>query len=193
VSNSGNSLNSEVYNLKTEVSTLQIDLTYERNKQNNLNSEVLNLKTEVSTLQTENYDLKRKINSLSSTFPFKIEKIEIGNTDNSNNIINNYGGTLYASQMRYLKPKIHYTGFVNGKSATIYYKIFKPDGTLNFNSSYSTIYTGDGNSCTIYEGSNNVSLKGWGNASSSTYTSGAYRIEIWYNGICFGTKSFTIR
>ena len=70
----------------------------------------------------------------------------------------------------------------------LYYKIFNPNGTLNNNPSYSTTYTGDGDFLTIYEGSNNTTMKGWGNASTSTYSSGTYRIEIWCNGMCVGSR-----
>jgi cell division protein FtsB len=174
--------------LGLNLSTTNADLSRMRY---NYNNEISEFKQQNENLKNKNSKLENKINSFSSSFPFKIEKIELGNVDNSGTI-DNYGSTLYGYRMRYLTPKIYYTGFVSGKSITVHYKIFNPSGTLNYNSSYSTIYTGGGTSVTILEGSNNTTLKGWGNANASTYSSGTYRIEIWYNGMCFGSRSFYI-
>ena len=133
-------------------------------------------------------NVKQKGKVLSfSKFPFQIDRIEIGNADYNGNIIDDYGNRLSSNKMRYLKPKIYYTGFADGKSITIYYKIFNSDGKLNYDS-----YTGLGSAVTIYQGSNNAPLLSWGSSSKSIYSSGTYRIEIWCNGIRCGTRNFTI-
>ena len=177
--------------LGVNLSSAKNDLYYEQNSTNNLESQVSDLKSKNDNLNGQISNLANQLSSLSNTFPFQIDKIEIGNTDYNRNIIDDYGSSLYASRMRYLMPKIYYTGFANGKSVTIYYKIFNPDGNLYYNSSYSSIYTYY-TSVTIYQGSNNTALGGFGDSSTSFYPSGTYRIEVWCNEICLGTKSFYI-
>jgi len=145
----------------------------------------------IRNMESENENLKKQNSTLTSILPFRVDKIEMGNTDREGNIIDYYGSNLDANRMRYLTPKVDYTGFVHGKSVTVCYKIYNPNGKLEHNYSYSTTYTGgDGDSRTIYEGSDNMILSGWGSAYTSTYLVGKYRIEIWCNEICLGTESF---
>lgn len=178
--------------LKSEKETLKENIS-------NLNSTNLSLRSDLqeqiklnNKLKGEISTVKNEISSISNTFPFKISKIEMANTDKDNKIINNYGNRLYANDIRYLKPKIYYTGYTNLKSIIVNYKIINPNGLISINSSISTQYTGSGTNINIYQGSNNVNLNGWGNATSSSYISGTYRIEIWYNDFCLGVKNFTI-
>jgi len=176
------------------LSNANSELSNNNSIQNNLKYEIVELKNQNNNIKSEYAskikDLEANFFSISSTFPFKIDRIEIGNEGTA--MIDDFGSTLYSYRMRYLKPKIFYTGFVNGKPVTINYKIINPDGTLNYNSSYSTTFSGDGTSMTIFSGNNSTILKGWGNLTSSVYSSGTYRIEIWYNGICFASKYFTM-
>jgi len=176
--------------LGIQLSSINDDLNSALDSHSLLESRLSNSKSDNEQLTNHISNLQRNIDSLSSIFPFRIDLIEIGNTDHNGNILTGYGNSLYANRMRYLSPKIYYTGFANGTSITINYKIFNPNGALNYNSSYSTTYTGSGTPVIIYQGSNNANLQNWGNASSSAYSRGTYRIEIWHNGMCYGTKNF---
>jgi len=148
-----------------------------------------NLELQISNLKSENEYLDKQNWILTSAFPFRIDRIEIGNTDGKGNIIDDYGSNLNAKGMRYLTPKIYYTGFVDRKSVTIKYKIFESNGIFKY--IYPYIYLGGGDFRTIYRGSNTVTLSGWGTP-VSFYLKGTYRIEIWCNEVCFGTKDFSM-
>jgi len=150
------------------------------------------LEASIATLKQENTRKDDELQNISSAFPFKISRIDINNTNSGGDIIQSSGSSMYADNIRYLQPKIHYTGYVSDRQVTIYYEIYNPNGTLKYNTAYSSVYTGDGTSVTIRQGSNTATLKGWGNPTTSTYASGTYRIEIWYNGMCLGTKTFTL-
>ena len=39
---------------------------------------------------------------------------------------------------------------------------------------------------------NTYSLNGWGNRNKGHWTSGTYRIEVWYENTCLKSKTFTI-
>jgi hypothetical protein len=175
--------------LGINLSSAKRDLSSSSYIQNNLNEKLNELEV---NLNGKIIELETNLSDVSSTFPFKINRIELGNIGENSATIDDYGSSLYDYRMRYLSPKIYYTGFASGKTITINYKIFKPNGALDYNSSYSTTYTGSETSATIYKGNGELVLKGWGNSTSSTYSSGNYRIEVWSTGICFSTKNFTI-
>lgn len=144
-------------------------------------------------LQDRVLNLENEISNMISVYPpFKIEKVEFGNTKHNLEIINDYGSRLFANQIRFLKPKLYYTGFNSGNSIVVQYKIFNPNGELVYNSSYSSTYTVDGNNITIFQGSNSIFLKGWGNENYSIYSSGTYRCEIWCNDMCIKLVDFIL-
>lgn len=133
-----------------------------------------------NTLEAEHL---RKEKEAARTAYMKIKKVEFGNTDASNNIINGFGSTLYASEIKYLTPKITYDGILDeAKLVSIKVKIFRPNGTMISGSSASSDYTYS-ETFWVYTGSNNSrQMIGWGNASGGSYSSGTYRFEFWYEG-----------
>jgi len=95
--------------------------------------------------------------------------------------------------MRYLKPKIDYTSLCeSSKTIELKIKIYKPNGLLDYNSSISTRYSTT-STITTYTGNNSASLSSWGNSTESLYPAGWYRIELWFNDVCLGQKSFEIK
>lgn len=112
----------------------------------------------------------------------QIESIKFGNTTKSNDIINEFGSTLYAGDVQYLSAKLNYTGLSSAsKSLTLYIKIFKPDGTMMGNSSSPAGYTYSAN-VHVYPGAGKVlDLGGYGSSSGTSFVNGNYRWEIWYN------------
>ncbi|MDO5395703.1 MAG: BACON domain-containing protein [Bacteroidales bacterium] len=107
-----------------------------------------------------------------------------GNTKKDGTIINDFGATLYASDIRYLCPKLTYNGPATSQTKTIYVKIFGPNGVLELGSSSKDVgtYTYSQN-ITFYPGmSNTVKISGWGNEKSSSYSSGTYRFEFYWDG-----------
>ena len=112
-----------------------------------------------------------------------IKKIEFGNVDTNYKELSPFGTQLYASQMRYLGPKIHYDAkCAENKEVTLYYKIIKPDGSINKGTSSPEGYTAN-MTFTISPGQNKTLLRGgWGNSNGGTYQPGTYRYELWYQG-----------
>lgn len=115
-----------------------------------------------------------------------ITSVRFGNTKDGT-IINNFGSTLYASDIRYLKPEIIYNGPSYSQTKTIYVKLIKPDGNTMTGSSSPSGYSYS-QEVTFYPGDNKtLRLDGWGNESSSLYVNGTYKIEIYADG----TKLFS--
>ena len=110
----------------------------------------------------------------------RITNIEFGNTDRDDNIISDYGSTLYASDILFLTPRISYEGLCSSsRSETFYVKIYKPNGSLDAIPFATPGYTYSVTK-TIYPGNNLMILGGWG-FFGSYYGPGTYRFEVWHN------------
>lgn len=123
-----------------------------------------------------------------------IEYVHFGNESKNRDVLTWYGGTLYDEEMRYLVPKIGYTGLANEpKAVTLHWKIFRPDGTMFRNdqspAGYTTSYT-----YTILPGSGNtVTLLGWGSETGGLYKPGLHRFELYCNGHLLRTEYADIK
>ncbi|MBQ8462059.1 MAG: hypothetical protein IJ543_06575 [Bacteroidales bacterium] len=123
-----------------------------------------------------------------------IEYVHFGNESKNRDVLTWYGGTLYDEEMRYLVPKIGYTGLANeSKAVTLHWKIFRPDGTMFRNdqspAGYTSSYT-----YTILPGSGNtVTLLGWGSETGGLYKPGLYRFELYCNGHLLRTEYADIK
>ena len=113
----------------------------------------------------------------------RVSNIQFGNTDYDGNLLSDYGSTLYASDIRYLKPRIYYDGLCNTQqTVTFFYKIYKPNGELESSASSPAGYTSSFQR-TVYPGKNQMMIaSGWGNNNSGSYTTGTYRYELWHDG-----------
>ncbi len=109
---------------------------------------------------------------------FKITGAEFANTDYDGNILNNYGSTLYANDMRYLSCRINYQGSSSNISKSIYVKIYDPKGSIKSGASSPKGYTYK-RDVSLKAGNNSIWAGSWGNKNQSTYTAGTYRYEIW--------------
>lgn len=126
----------------------------------------------------------RKEKEAAKTAYMKIIRIEFANVDKQGDIIDPYGSTLFASEMKYLKPKIIYDGILDDtKKVLLYCKIFSPNGTLESGENSPSGYTYS-NSYWVWPGRNNsILLDGWGNSTISNFTSGKYTLELWFEGV----------
>lgn len=121
--------------------------------------------------------------SAGSTRPITITGASFQNNKKDGTIINSYGSTLYAPDIRYLRCRLKYNGPSSSQSKTIYVKVIKPNGELDAGSSSPSGYS---YSCdiTFYPGiDQTVELNGWGNNDESFYTPGTYKFEIYWDGI----------
>lgn len=126
----------------------------------------------------------------SSSTPFVINSVEVGNTDYNFNFINDYGSTIYSYQTRYLTPKIYITVYSPGTYA-IYIKLIRPNGTLETGSTSPSGYSYK-QDITLYSNTTYCELNGWGSNTSGHYPSGQYKFEFYYNGNKIGEKPFKI-
>lgn len=125
----------------------------------------------------------------------EITRVTFANVDRDNNIISDYGEPLYKQEMKYLKPKIFYTGLASeSKSVEFMVKIYNPDGSMETAGSSPSGYTMS-DTRTVYPGSSqSITLSGWGNNTGGTsYSAGRHRYEIWCNGSLLYTATVEIR
>ena len=128
-------------------------------------------------------------NSESSSKPFEVSSIFIGNTNYDGNVITDYGKNIYSSSTQYLKPKLYIDTYKEG-SYDIYVKFYSPNGLSTGNTSpngYSYKTT-----LTLTKKNREYFLSGWGSSSSGQWQAGNYRIEIYYNDKLISTKYFNV-
>ena len=144
-----------------------------------------------NTLEAERL---RKEKEAAKTAYMKIQKIEFANVKKNGDIIDSYGSTLYASDIKYLKPRITYDGILDEyKYVTLYCKIVKPDGSIETNSNSPSGYTYS-DSFYVQTGTYNTHLlTGWGNENGNCYSAGNHRLEIWYEGNRIYQTSFMVK
>lgn len=146
---------------------------------------------ELNSLQTKYDGLETKYKELKKQYPLIITDIQIANTNYGGEIETDYGGSIYSSRTMYLKPRLSYKGFVDANK-TLKVKWINPGGSLMTGSSSPNGFTYSYD-CSIYEGNQTLYMLGWGSSTMGHYwTSGTYRIEIWYGNVMLKSKSFTI-
>lgn len=127
-----------------------------------------------------------------SEIPFIATKVEVGNTDENGNVIQNFGETIWDFKTKYLTPRITVKPFKTTGTYTIYVKLYK-DGALRTGTSspsgysYSSKVTISGNSSQVF------TLSGWGSKTAGHWGIGEYRFEIWYGDYCIGSKTFQVK
>ena len=137
---------------------------------------------------TELSDFK---SSIGSTYPIVITDIEIANVYKDGTIETDYGNTLYDYRTLYLKPRITYTGLTSG-TKEFKIKWVMPSGALRTGDSSPYGYSFS-ESAYVSEGSyNTLDFTGWGNDNSGNWSSGRYRVEIWYDDVCLKSKDVRI-
>lgn len=122
----------------------------------------------------------------------KIRSIEFANVTKSGDIINGYGTSFAASEIKYLKPRITYEGLSANVQIALYVKLIKPDGTLSYSTSSPSGYTFFKNVSLTSGFGNQCALTGWGSDSGGTYKPGTWRIELWTDGKRIFQKDFVL-
>jgi hypothetical protein len=133
----------------------------------------------------------------SETTPTESDLITVKSMDfanaSSTKVLTDWGGTLYASQMRYLKSRIFYDCNTSSQmTITLFVKIFRPDGSLMAGTNSPEGYTFSNTFTSAGQKKTGVSqeLDGWGNSSQSVYSKGSYRVELWLNSDDSAKKIF---
>lgn len=119
--------------------------------------------------------------------------IEFANKD-SISIVNDYGSTLYASDVKYLQARIVYNSLSSSfKKIALSCKIYDPSGNLKSGSNSPAGYSFIDDNIRINPGNGNKEIIiGYGNKTGGTYTPGTYRYEIWYKDRKLFEKPFTL-
>lgn len=166
------------------------DLDYARSQWRHYSDLYDNEQSRNSTVVAENRKLKEIKSTVANNYPIIINNIEIGNVYKGGTIETNYGSTIYSYNTMFLQPKISYTGLRNGY-CSLKVKFYNAYGVLSTGISSPSGYS---YTCTesISEGNGVLYLSGWGGENRGNWTSGTYRIEIWYNNMCLKSKTFTI-
>lgn len=113
----------------------------------------------------------------------EISGVSFANIDKDGHIIDDYGANLYASEVKYLKPKVFYRGLASEeKEITVDIKIIKEDGTLETGTGSSNGYTYSYKYKVEPGPGKSIGLSGWGRNNGGAYTSGQYKLEVWYKG-----------
>ena len=194
--------NNNVENLKYEIAdktsiitALREDIDEKESAISNLNSTVSKQKKSISelnsTIESLEEDKENLKNSIAQLPPLLITDLKMGIVNNDGDVVVEHGNTIYSSSTLYLSPQISYYG-IRSESIVLKTKIFQPNGTMSYNSEVSP--SGYTNKSDIYisEGKNDRRLTGWGSNTRGNWSSGDYRIEIWYNSTCIYSKSFKI-
>lgn len=165
------------------------------NKYTRMMSKTSSLRNEISEMEIERDNALTELSdfksSVGSTFPIVITDIEIANVYNDGTIETDYGNSLYDYRTLYLKPRITYTGLMSG-TKEFKIKWVMPSGSLRTGNSSPSGYSFS-ESAYVSEGTDNtLELMGWGNDNSGNWSSGRYRVEIWYENVCLKSKDVRI-
>lgn len=158
------------------------------------------LKEIIDSVKSDFLDKCKNVGSVSSSsssnsiseIPFIITKLEVANTDENSNVIQDYGETIWDFKTKYLTPRITVKPLKSTGTYTVYVKLYK-DGSLCTGTSspsgytYSSKVTISGNSSEVF------TLLGWGSKSAGFWSMGEYRFEIWYGDYCIGSKTFNVK
>lgn len=100
--------------------------------------------------------------------------------------LDGYGTCLYASDMRYLTPKIYYNGLVSERRKVFFEtKLYDSDGAL--------VGEHDDDYIWVKPGQNHTEVMfPLGNNTRSIFSPGEYRYEVWHNGNRLFSKTFSL-
>ena len=138
------------------------------------------------------YEADEILNNISNEYeyPLIITDIKIGNVYENDDIQTDYGERIYDHNTMYLKPKISYIGLISG-TKELKVKWYTPGCYLSRGDSSPDGFTYSDDKY-ISRGNSTLTLKGWGNKNKGNWSSGTYRIEIWYKNTCLKTQTFKI-
>jgi hypothetical protein len=206
---------SEMEKMDTIISQLQIEqeeLINENSVSTDKIKQMVEVENENRSLKSQNEQLVDKVNEkqkeidkrktelsgfedLRKTFPIKITRIELGNTKDDGSVIDDYGSVLSSSKMRYLSPKIYFTNYLKeGKTFNFTVHYYDSQWKLSYNAPTKERPADQMPTSARYISTtaNSATLNGWGTASGGTWKADTYTVEIWSDGVCLGSKKFTI-
>lgn len=144
------------------------------------------------TLSKELQAEKEKRARIAEAWPLTITEIKLRN-ENGSQSFGSFSDRFNEYDVRYIQwyatLKNNFVG-VKTLSGDLYVKYIKPDGTLDYNASISPSGYTHRKTINVYD--TTEESMGWGSERESTYRTGTYRIQFWWNGRIIGEKSFTV-
>lgn len=118
-----------------------------------------------------------------------ISNMTFCNQDEKGNVLSN---NLYDGEVQYVTPTITYRGLnTSSQNAKFYYRFFRADGTLvqgkNSPEGFSTTCE-----TAVKPGNNTLTLSGYGSSSTTVYTEGTHKFELWLDGEKIYEKKFDV-
>ena len=154
------------------------------NETSELSYKIDNLRSKNNSLEEKNSNLSHILEKVSKNNPIIVSSVEVKNKNQE------YGSEIYSRNTTYLYPRIKGFSLIDG-TAKVQVKLYTPSGLSRGKGSPSScsfqsdLYLTKNES--FYSG-----LEGWGGDKKGQWPPGKYRYEIWYQGKCIGSKSFTI-
>ncbi len=190
-------LQSELSQNRNSIDSLYNITQIQESEISNLNNDLSSANSIISSTKSELLQAQNRLtnfqNKIGKFIPLIVTNIDIANNYKGGEHETNFGGTIYSKNSMYLAPRIKYIGLEEG-TRKLLIKLYKPDGSLSTGTP--SIETPNGysyaSSTYIYEGENSRELTSWGNEKKGNWTKGTYKIEIWYNGYCLGSKTFEV-
>ena len=184
-------INGSLNKTKEELSSANDEIVNLKYKISKLNDELIKKENSLSEYKSKYKKAETMLKRVSTVMPILISDIQIANVYQNGDIETDYGNTIYSYNTMYLKPKIVYTGVKTYENIELYVKLITPSGTLSVGTSSPEGYSFS-TSMYVEFGEDSKELTGFGNTTKGNWSSGTYRYEIWYEGLCLKTKSFTI-
>ena len=177
---------------ETEKDRLQTSYRYAQSELEELSEQYETLKTDYeSNAQSQ----KALFSTVSNKYPILITDMKFANVDFDLNIIDDFGTTIYSYNTKYIQPKIYFTGLAD-ESVTLCVKFFQGESLSTSSENNSNSYIGRYSFSTSIQSDKNAeqeaTLLGWGSNTSGHWSSGSYRVEVWYEDVCLCSKKFTI-
>lgn len=150
------------------------------------------LKDEISdALEDEIVGGSANSRSTNIGLPLSISKIEIANTYKDGTKETDFGETIYDENTMYFKPRITYTGNING-NVTLKVKWFDQDGSLVKNSNAPYGFTQEGTYMIEKGNGKTLVMRAFGSEDKGNWKAGTYRIEIWHENTCLKKYEFEV-
>ena len=154
------------------------------NKISELSYQIDNLRLKNNSLEDKNDNLSNMLEKVSKSNPIVVSSVDVKNDGEE------YGTTIYSRNTTYLNPRIKGFSLIDG-IVQVQVRLYTPYGLSRGTSSPSGCsYQSD-----LYLTKNesfDIELIGWGGEKKGHWDPGKYRYEIWYQGKCIASKSFTI-
>jgi len=176
----------ELENQITDYDSETRDLQKESKKKD---LEIRELKQQLIQTQTSAANMAKKL------APIQIRTIEFVNVDYYGNTISTYGSAFKQNQIRYIRPRISFNSQVEcGRNINFYAKYIEPNGQVMQGNNSPSGYTFYNDYYVSPDQRNStMELVGWGNNTKSIYSSGTYKVEIWYNEALIAFDSFNVK